>query len=91
MEPEYKPLITEEDHKRFVENLKNELEKRGISISCPRCQHQEWVVERVGLHVSPLPVKGMVVPPPHIPLVILTCKHCGWVAMHNLKVLGIDL
>lgn len=66
------------------------LEAKNVSKQCPRCTNNKWNAEVLGIVVHPLRHKGFSVPPPLIPILLLTCNNCGWTAMHNLNVLGIE-
>ncbi len=77
--------------KALAERTIAALKSKGISGTCPRCSRQSWTVELLGVLVTTYPAAGAVfsIPPPHLPSAVLTCTHCGFMAMHNLKVLGV--
>jgi predicted nucleic-acid-binding Zn-ribbon protein len=77
--------------KAKLDEITGILRERGVPATCPRCGRNEWHADLMGYLASPLPVDGMTVPPPHVPMLNLTCKHCGGTQMHNLNVLGVRL
>ena len=66
-----------------------------ISYICPRCGQMEsskWKADLAGIWTSPLPLgKKLVIPPQMIPALTLTCQECGYVAIHNLKAVGVEV
>jgi hypothetical protein len=65
------------------------LNEKGLQ-NCPRCQHLSgWTAEVLGVLVTPLPAVALSVPPLALPCAVLTCKHCAFTSMHNLKLLGV--
>jgi len=67
------------------------LRARGASAECPRCRTKNWIAELVAFAASPLPhiPGGGVSIGSYVPALSMTCKNCGYVAMHNLVTLGI--
>ena len=67
--------------------------KEKTHARCPKCSQVEpgnWGADVAGIWISPLPVDKVTVPPPMIPALTLTCQNCGYVSLHNLKVLGVE-
>jgi hypothetical protein len=67
------------------------LRTRGALKPCPRCGQFNWQADLLGFLVSALPVVILNVPPAHTPVLMLTCKHCGNMQLHNLNILGISV
>lgn len=87
----YPTNLKPEDLQAKIEEISRVLKERGVSGNCPRCGHTNWQAEFLGYFVSALPVTAVTIPPPHIPVVNLTCTNCGSTQMHHLTVLGINL
>jgi hypothetical protein len=84
--PEDQPKLTaHEMGLRAVEILTN----RNL-LKCPRCSTAAgWNAEVLGILVTPLPAAATGAPMPLLPCVVLTCRNCAFVSMHNLKSLGV--
>jgi predicted nucleic-acid-binding Zn-ribbon protein len=74
-----------------IEEVTRLLRERGTLSTCPRCGKNDWRADLLGYFVSTLPVTGLTVPPPHVPVLNLTCNNCGYMELHNLSILGITL
>jgi hypothetical protein len=61
------------------------LDARGVS-RCPRCNDNRFSIDILSLLVRPYPGE-YTNPPPHLPVTLLTCQGCGFVATHNLEML----
>lgn len=83
--------MTPEAIKAKTEELVRALKEKGITGQCPRCGRNDWQASLFGYFVSALPVEGVTIPPPHIPILNLTCNNCGSTQLHNLNVLGMEL
>lgn len=83
--------MTPEEIKAKLDEIARILKERGVVGNCPRCSQNNWQAEFLGYFVSALPVKGVTIPPPHVPVLNLTCKNCGGTQLHNLNLLGINL
>lgn len=68
------------------------LHERGALTPCPRCGHQEFTLSAGAFflpfqnHAGTMNLGGR-----GYPLTGVTCKHCGYVAFHNVGLLGILL
>lgn len=66
------------------------LKSRGLYEShCGRCGKNQWAGDIFAVIISTFPVTTLVVPPPHMPVLVLTCTYCGNTVFHNLKALGV--
>lgn len=86
--------MTADEAQRELERINNEIQKKFVHLglqSCPRCaRNAGWNAEILGVAVATWPIdEGFPIPPPVLPSVVLTCKYCAFMAMHNLKALGI--
>jgi hypothetical protein len=68
-------------------------DRQGVNPECPRCRSNAWSIELAALLLAPLPFPaGSPFPSTgHLPIALVTCDHCGFVATHALKVLGIEI
>jgi predicted nucleic-acid-binding Zn-ribbon protein len=89
-EPANRTSGSEEELPRLDEKLTRILEERNLGAECPRCGSNEWLVDRLALPVLSLPVTDFQAPRPDVPMLFFTCRNCGWIAMHSLKILGIE-
>jgi hypothetical protein len=69
---------------RIIELLKAKL----TTHNCPRCQTDDWGVDRANFVVTM--ARSFQVPPPYVPLIMVICKNCGNVNFHSPIALGID-
>lgn len=83
--------MTPEEVKAKTEEVLRRLKTKGVPANCPRCGKNEWQVDLLGYFVSSLPVAGVGIPPPHVPVLNLTCTNCGSTQLHNLKALDIEV
>ena len=85
----------EEEAKAAERQLAGELvellEQKKATGPCPRCDEDKWAAEVWGLWVSKLTVKTAQLPPPMLPMLVLTCKNCGYALMYNAKALRGEL
>lgn len=59
---------------------------------CPRCRASAgWAVDLLSLEGHKLVPSEAGQPSAMLPMAVVICKRCGFTAMHNLIVLGIDL
>lgn len=79
----------QKDAKALAEAALAKLRTKGISAACPRCSQPNWNAELLGILVTGVPSVSFSLPPPHAPTIALTCRNCGFMAFHNLKVLGV--
>jgi ribosomal protein S27AE len=72
----------DEATRRALENV------RALELKpCPRCGAANWIAEQQSLLVSG-PAARFVIPPPHVPALLLTCTKCGFLSYHSVKVLN---
>lgn len=66
------------------------LREKGVPATCPRCGQNNWAAETLGyLVITDLSSSALTLPPPLVPVLSLTCLNCGFLVLHNLKVLGV--
>lgn len=80
----------ETDYQRQVRQGIAALIRQGVHGKCSRCPGAKWDVSVTGMIVTALPVRFFQVPPPHIPMLIVTCTRCGYTAFHSLTTLGVE-
>ncbi len=77
--------------KEWLVKAIGKLRERGVHEDhCVRCGHDDWTGDRLGLAVVDLPQEAGGLRPTHIPVLVLTCKNCGYTVFHNQKVLDIE-
>jgi hypothetical protein len=70
----------------------DKLAEAGVAVECPRCRHNVWGVDVIAVWLSSLPLpKRSALPPATLPVALVVCQHCGWVAMHSLVALGVEV
>jgi hypothetical protein len=73
----------------LAEQALQRLNQKGLH-KCPRCLHSAgWTAEVLGIMVTRFREEEMTLPPPVLPCVVLTCRHCAFTSLHNLKALGL--
>jgi hypothetical protein len=72
---------------QLVEKLARILQEKNVVAECPRCGTNEWYTNVFALPVLSYPVTASQVPRPDVPMLFLTCRSCGWIAMHSAKIL----
>src|SRR5262249_34913279 len=81
--------------RRFSDEVFNSivaaLREKKVQDACPRCRTSEWNVDAGSLVASVGSMAGFSIPPPTLPVLIFTCANCGFIAMHHLQALGLDL
>lgn len=80
----------EKEEPQLTDKLTRILQERNIVADCPRCSTNEWYVDLLALPVLPFPVTDSQVSRPDVPMLFLTCRNCGWIAMHSLKILDTE-
>ena len=88
--------LSDMDEPTLVSRAIKILTERSAVGLCPRCGgggpgNTGWVAEVQGISVQAYPPSIPVIslPTPMFPAVVLTCKNCGFMSMHNLKMLGL--
>ena len=66
------------------------LQNRGVTLPCPRCGTNEFVISD-GYFVQSVQTElaGTVIGGPSIPSIAVVCKKCGFLSQHALGVLGL--
>ena len=78
------------DEQQRIDKLVAELKRRGVSTDmCPRCRTFDWVVD---FFQMPVTQEGFVSPfgqgiTGYLPVVSFSCKNCGYLMYHNLKII----
>ena len=76
-------MLTDEQQKEVMENL----ERNGVSASCPACGHSERIVNE-----NPVFLPGGTNPgAPTFPAVIVQCRNCGHTSFFYAENVGINL
>ena len=58
--------------------------------SCSQCRHAGWTAMVRGVVAHRFPTNAFQdLPPPMLPLLVLTCEKCGLVSMYSLKTWGL--
>jgi len=69
-----------------IDSLVAELKKRGVSSDqCPRCNTFDWAVDFLQIPAGPEGASAFL--SMLVPVAMFTCKNCGYVLYHSLKVL----
>ena len=83
----------EEDARRGQERFDKivaALKEKNVNEACPRCNTTKWGLQEIGLLVNAPGATEFLLPPPNIAVVVAYCQHCGWLAMHHAKTLGVE-
>lgn len=84
------PLPPESNEQTRIDKLVAELKRRGVSTdNCPRCRTFDWSVD---FFQMPVAHEGFISPfgqgvSGYLPVACFTCKNCGYLVYHNLKVI----
>ena len=76
---------------QLAEKLARILQEKNVVAECPRCGTNEWYTDLLALPVLSYPVTGSQVSRPDVPTLFLTCRTCGWIAMHSVRILQTEL
>jgi hypothetical protein len=83
--------VTPEIKAKIEEALRILREKGAVQDYCPRCSQNDWNVDIILIFASPPPSGSpLTYSQSFIPTLMLVCKTCGYMFMHNLNVLGIQ-
>jgi hypothetical protein len=78
-----------EERERLMRVAIEKLSAKGLR-DCPRCQRPVgWTAELAAIPAVPFPMTTFPLPPPVFPAIVVTCRFCGFMSMHNLKALGV--
>jgi hypothetical protein len=68
------------------------LNSKGATIQCPFCHHTEWSVVGEVISLQIASTDGSIrLPAPFIPSVGVVCSHCGYIRLHTLSALNINI
>lgn len=75
---------------RFGETVIRALKQRGVNLPCPRCGQASFTAMTLmtSLNLQNM-VNGLQLGGESIPCVAVMCNHCGYIALHNLMILGV--
>jgi predicted nucleic-acid-binding Zn-ribbon protein len=82
-----KSFGSEKVEPQLTEKLARILQEKNVVVECPRCGSNEWYTDLLALPVLSYPVAGSQVSRPDVPVFFLTCRNCGWIALHSVKIL----
>lgn len=82
-----KSVGSEKVEPHSTEKLARILQEKKVVAECPRCGTNEWSTDLLALPVLSYPVTGSQVSRSDVPTLLLICRHCGWIAMHSVKIL----
>ena len=78
-----------------TQKLDAELRRRGAELECPVCDRRAWSSGATHVVVAAVQVEKpgtTFLDPTHgVAAACLVCKNCGFVRLHELGVLGIDV
>ncbi len=77
----------EQEEPQLTAKLARILQEKNVVAECPRCGTNEWYTDLLALPVLSYPVTGSQVSRSDVPMFSLTCRNCGWIAMHSVKIL----
>ena len=84
--PPEPPKFSDDERKRIVDAL----ESRGAKAPCPRCGNPNFVlVDGYFAHSLQHSLQGFVIGGPAVPVAVVACQRCGWLAEHAIGVLGL--
>ncbi|WP_147445082.1 hypothetical protein [Corallococcus sp. CA053C] len=67
-----------------------ELTKKGVSTECKSCGKNNWNIFAMKIvATSATETFFPAATTMNVPVLSLTCLECGWISMHNLKILGV--
>jgi hypothetical protein len=72
------------------ERIAERLKERGATLPCPRCAHRDFALVD-GYFNPPLQqdLSVMSLGGPSIPVIVVACKRCGYLAQHAAGALGL--
>lgn len=80
------PQFSPEERKRIVEAL----ESRGAKLPCPRCGNTQFVlVDGYFAHSLQHNLSSYSLGGPAIPVAVVACQRCGFLAEHAIGALGL--
>jgi predicted nucleic-acid-binding Zn-ribbon protein len=77
--------------KNRQEEVISALKEKGATQPCPRCNNLEFEIlgeTKIELYTPPL-VPPFPVVRSQVPVVLISCKRCGYIAHHSKGVLGL--
>ena len=78
---------SEEVESQHTEKFARILQAKNVVAECPRCGTNEWYTDLLALPVLSHLVTGPQDSRSEVPMLFLTCRNCGWIAMHSVKIL----
>jgi predicted RNA-binding Zn-ribbon protein involved in translation (DUF1610 family) len=64
------------------------LKEKGATHACPRCGNLEFeVIGEAGIPLSPPRGSFWGGPTPEIPVILVSCNNCGYIAQHATRLL----
>ena len=79
----------ESEPERLLAAALDKFRALGIE-SCSQCRQAGWTATVRGVVAHPFPTNAFQdLPPPMLPLLVLTCEKCGLVSMYSLKAWGL--
>jgi predicted nucleic-acid-binding Zn-ribbon protein len=77
--------------KQRQEQVIKALESKNVSQPCPRCRNLEFEVlgeTKIELYTQPI-IPGVPGGRSRVPVLLISCKNCGYIAQHAAGVLGL--
>jgi uncharacterized Zn finger protein len=66
------------------------LKEKGATQPCPRCKNLEFeVIGEAGIPIAAPRGSFWGGPAPEIPVVLVSCKNCGYISQHAIGMLGL--
>ena len=67
------------------------LKEKGATQPCPRCNNLEFeILRETKIELSTQPaVFGLPAPRLTVPVLLISCKRCGYIAQHSQGILGL--
>lgn len=88
-------MAEQQEQRRFAseafDKIVAALEAKGVKTPCSRCSATEWNLDATSLPVIMSPDGALHIPPPRLPVLLVVCRNCGFVAMHAPVYLGLNL
>jgi uncharacterized Zn finger protein len=79
--------------KQRQEEIIKALQEKGASGSCPRCSNYQFeVIGETTIMLNPKPPLFVGLPasrPPTIPVILVSCTNCGYIAQHAARPLNL--
>jgi hypothetical protein len=67
------------------------LESKDAIQPCPRCRNKQFeVIGETGIPLAPERGASWFGPAPTVPVILVSCKKCGYMAQHATGILGLS-